>query len=122
MYRRNGNTVSFQDYIERLDKASKEREEWFMQWFEKFDQDRKETNERLEKDRKASEERLAADRRASEERLAADRKASEDRLAADRKESEARFATYHRWLVATFVAVVAVLAVLMSTMIPNLGL
>ena len=35
MNRRNGNTVSFQYYIERLDKVAEEREEWFRAWLEK---------------------------------------------------------------------------------------
>ena len=137
MYRRNGNTVSFHAYVDRLDrdskerekwykkaskerekrfeKASKEREEWFMRWLEKFDQDRIQTAQRLELERKASEERLAADRKATEERLAIDR----EKHSAEIKEFITEFRHQRRWLITTFAAV---LAVLVTLLFPYLGI
>ena len=110
MYRRNGNTVSFQDYVERIDKAamereerfdraSKEREDWFKSWLEKFDLDRKETAERLEKERKAAEEKLEKDRLAAEGR----QQATEARLMEERKEARREYNSQKFWLIANFI-------------------
>ena len=91
MYRRNGSTISFKDYVGKLDELAKERERWFKSWLEKFDLDRKDANERLERERKDANERLERERKAMEERLTAERRASEERLAADRMIFDQKF-------------------------------
>ena len=100
MRKRNGNTVSFKDYVDRLDAISLEREERFNKWLEKTDLDRKEsakeTAARLEEERKAAAARLEEDRKASEARLAADRREFEARFEAERK--EARSLRFHMTL------------------------